>query len=125
MRIEPDVTIRPGTQIKGATAIATRRGRSARTRRCVDCEIGANAVVKRTDATLAVIGAGASVGPFAYLRPGTLLGADGKIGTFVETKNARIGDGTQGAAPQLHRRRRRSARARTSAPARSSPTTTA
>ena len=68
---------------------------------------------------------GASVGPFAYLRPGTLLGADGKIGTFVETKNATIGDGQQGAAPQLHRRHRRSARARTSAPARSPPTTTA
>ena len=61
----------------------------------VDCEIGENAVVKRTDATLAVIGAGASVGPFAYLRPGTYLGADGKIGTFVETKNARIGDGSK------------------------------
>jgi bifunctional UDP-N-acetylglucosamine pyrophosphorylase / glucosamine-1-phosphate N-acetyltransferase len=38
-----------------------------------------------------VIGAGASVGPFAYLRPGTELGEGGKIGTFVETKNAKIG----------------------------------
>jgi bifunctional UDP-N-acetylglucosamine pyrophosphorylase/glucosamine-1-phosphate N-acetyltransferase len=51
--------------------------------------------VKRTDATLAVIGTGASVGPFSYLRPGTYLGADGKIGTFVETKNARIGVGSK------------------------------
>ena len=42
-----------------------------------------------------VIGDGASVGPFAYLRPGTVLGADGKIGTFVETKNATIGDGSK------------------------------
>ena len=41
------------------------------------------------------IGDGASVGPFAYLRPGTLLGARGKIGTFVETKNAQIGDGAK------------------------------
>src|SRR5690606_27242110 len=61
----------------------------------VDCEVGEDAVVRRTDATLAVIGARASVGPFAYLRPGTYLGADGKIGTFVETKNARIGDGSK------------------------------
>lgn len=38
-----------------------------------------------------MIGAGASVGPFAYLRPGSELGAEGKIGTFVETKNAQIG----------------------------------
>lgn len=38
------------------------------------------------------IGPGANVGPFSYLRPGTELGAGGKIGGFVETKNARIGD---------------------------------
>ncbi len=44
------------------------------------------------------------MGPFAYLRPGTMLGADGKIGTFVETKNAKIGDRQQGAAPELRRR---------------------
>ncbi|MFC5790531.1 bifunctional UDP-N-acetylglucosamine diphosphorylase/glucosamine-1-phosphate N-acetyltransferase GlmU [Agromyces tardus] len=94
VRIEPDVTIRPGTQLKGATAIATGAVVGPDTT-LVDCEIGANAVVKRTDATLAVIGEGASVGPFAYLRPGTLLGADGKIGTFVETKNARIGDSSK------------------------------
>ena len=42
-----------------------------------------------------MIGGGASVGPFAYLRPGTQLGIGGKIGTFVETKNAQIGDGAK------------------------------
>jgi bifunctional UDP-N-acetylglucosamine pyrophosphorylase/glucosamine-1-phosphate N-acetyltransferase len=42
-----------------------------------------------------VFGAGASIGPFAYVRPGTELGAHGKIGTFVETKNAKIGEGTK------------------------------
>ncbi|MFC7504197.1 bifunctional UDP-N-acetylglucosamine diphosphorylase/glucosamine-1-phosphate N-acetyltransferase GlmU, partial [Nocardioides sp. GCM10030258] len=60
-----------------------------------DCEIGAGARVVRTHGQLAVIGAGATVGPFAYLRPGTLLGANGKIGTFVETKNAQIGEGAK------------------------------
>ncbi|WP_127794007.1 bifunctional UDP-N-acetylglucosamine diphosphorylase/glucosamine-1-phosphate N-acetyltransferase GlmU [Agromyces sp. LHK192] len=94
VRIEPDVTIRPGTQLKGATTVATGAIVGPDTT-LVDCEIGANAVVKRTDGTLAVIGEGAEVGPFAYLRPGTYLGADGKIGTFVETKNARIGDGSK------------------------------
>ncbi|WP_350349397.1 bifunctional UDP-N-acetylglucosamine diphosphorylase/glucosamine-1-phosphate N-acetyltransferase GlmU [Agromyces sp. G08B096] len=94
VRIEPDVTIRPGTQLKGATAIATGAVVGPDTT-LVDCEIGANAEVKRTDATLAVIGEGASVGPFAYLRPGTVLDASGKIGTFVETKNARIGRGSK------------------------------
>ena len=42
-----------------------------------------------------MIGAGADVGPYARLRPGTTLGAKGKIGTFVETKNAQIGDGAK------------------------------
>ncbi len=51
--------------------------------------------MNRVDATLAVIGDGASVGPFAYLRPGTILGDQGKIGTFVETKNAVIGRGSK------------------------------
>ena len=35
------------------------------------------------------------MGPFAYLRPGTTLGEHGKIGAFVETKNAQIGDGAK------------------------------
>ena len=89
-----DVTILPGTQLKGATAVE-RGATVGPDTTLVDCEVGEGATVKRTDGTLAVIGAGASVGPFAYLRPGTELGADGKIGTFVETKNAKIGVGTK------------------------------
>ncbi|HEY9499842.1 MAG TPA: bifunctional UDP-N-acetylglucosamine diphosphorylase/glucosamine-1-phosphate N-acetyltransferase GlmU [Terrimesophilobacter sp.] len=89
-----DVELLPGTQIKGATKI-DRGAIVGPDTTLVDCEIGENAVVKRTDATLAVIGKGASVGPFAYLRPNTILGEDGKIGTFVETKNSTIGAGTK------------------------------
>ncbi|MDQ3866718.1 MAG: UDP-N-acetylglucosamine diphosphorylase/glucosamine-1-phosphate N-acetyltransferase, partial [Actinomycetota bacterium] len=32
------------------------------------------------------------VGPFAYLRPGTVVAAGAKVGTFVEVKNSRIGE---------------------------------
>lgn len=92
--IEPDVELLPGTQLQGATSIATGAVIGPDTT-LVDCEVGAGATVKRVDATLAVIGAGATVGPWAYLRPGTELGAGGKIGTFVETKNARIGAGSK------------------------------
>ena len=89
-----DVELLPGTQLKGATLI--QRGATVGPdTTLVDCEVGENAVVKRTDATLAVIGAGASVGPFAFLRPGTYLGSDGKIGAFVETKNSTIGAGSK------------------------------
>ncbi|GAB3616486.1 bifunctional UDP-N-acetylglucosamine diphosphorylase/glucosamine-1-phosphate N-acetyltransferase GlmU [Okibacterium endophyticum] len=92
--IARDVTIKPGTQILGATVIAEGAVVGPDTT-LVDCEIGEDAEVKRTDATLAVIGPRASVGPFSYLRPGTHLSEDGKIGTFVETKNARIGAGSK------------------------------
>ncbi|WP_168628131.1 bifunctional UDP-N-acetylglucosamine diphosphorylase/glucosamine-1-phosphate N-acetyltransferase GlmU [Cryobacterium sp. BB307] len=89
-----DVEILPGTQLKGATKVE-RGATIGPDTTLVDCEVGEGATVKRTDGTLAVIGAGASVGPFSYLRPGTYLGAGGKIGTFVETKNATIGENSK------------------------------
>jgi bifunctional UDP-N-acetylglucosamine pyrophosphorylase/glucosamine-1-phosphate N-acetyltransferase len=92
--LNPDVEILPGTQLKGATLVQSGAIIGPDTT-LVDCEVGENAVVKRTDATLSVIGAGATVGPFAYLRPNTNLGVDGKIGAFVETKNSTIGAGSK------------------------------
>jgi bifunctional UDP-N-acetylglucosamine pyrophosphorylase/glucosamine-1-phosphate N-acetyltransferase len=92
--IGEDAEILPGTQLLRATSIASGAIIGPDTT-LVDTEVGENAVVKRTDATLSVIGARASVGPFAYLRPGTYLGEDGKIGTFVETKNSTIGAGSK------------------------------
>jgi bifunctional UDP-N-acetylglucosamine pyrophosphorylase/glucosamine-1-phosphate N-acetyltransferase len=89
-----DVTLLPGTQLHGTTIVgigAVVGPDSTLT----DVEVGAGAHVVRTHGSLAVIGPEARVGPFAYLRPGTYLGADGKIGAFVETKNARIGAGSK------------------------------
>ena len=97
-----DATILPGTQLLGATTIGERATIGPDTT-LTDTEVGAGAEVKRTEALLAVIGAEATVGPFSYLRPGTELGAKGKIGGFVETKNAKIGDGRQGPAPHVCR----------------------
>ena len=92
--LAPDVTLLPGTSLEGATSIATGAVIGPDTT-LVDVEVDEGAHVVRTHATLAVIGPGAEVGPFAYLRPGTRLGAKGKIGAFVETKNAAIGDGAK------------------------------
>ena len=89
--LAPDVTVLPNTHILRATAIAAGATIGPDTS-LVDCEVGEGAIVTRADATLSVIGAGANVGPFAYLRPGTYLGDKGKIGTFVETKNSTIGE---------------------------------
>ena len=93
-KLAADVTVLPHTQILGATVIAAGATVGPDTT-LVDCEVGEDAVVKRTDANLAVIGAGATVGPFSFLRPGTVLGAKGKIGAYVETKNAQIGEGSK------------------------------
>jgi len=94
VELERDVTLLPGTQLHGATVIREGAVVGPDTT-LTDVEVGAGATVTRTVGTLAVVGAGASVGPFALLRPGTDLGAKGKIGTFVETKNAQIGTGSK------------------------------
>src|SRR6478752_77254 len=93
-----DVTILPGTQLLGATVVAEDAVIGPDTT-LKDCEIEVGATVVRTQGVLAVIGDGATVGPFSYLRPGTTLGAGGKIGGFVETKNAQLGAGAK--APHL------------------------
>ncbi|MDR1512770.1 MAG: bifunctional UDP-N-acetylglucosamine diphosphorylase/glucosamine-1-phosphate N-acetyltransferase GlmU [Propionibacteriaceae bacterium] len=92
--LAPDVEIWPDTVLRGATTVAEGAIIGPGTR-LTDVEVGANAQVLRSEATLAVIGPGAVVGPFSYLRPGTELGAAGKIGAFCETKNARLGAGTK------------------------------
>jgi bifunctional UDP-N-acetylglucosamine pyrophosphorylase / glucosamine-1-phosphate N-acetyltransferase len=89
--LAPDVTLKPGVQLHGDTAVAADAVIGPDTT-LTDVRVGAGASAVRTHASGAVLGAGCSVGPFASLRAGTVLGADGKIGTFVETKNARIGD---------------------------------
>jgi bifunctional UDP-N-acetylglucosamine pyrophosphorylase/glucosamine-1-phosphate N-acetyltransferase len=92
--LDRDVTILPGVQLLGATVVGEDAvvGPDSTLK---DCEVGAGARVVRTHAELAVVGEGANVGPFSYLRPGTRLGAKGKIGAFVETKNAQIGTGSK------------------------------
>jgi bifunctional UDP-N-acetylglucosamine pyrophosphorylase/glucosamine-1-phosphate N-acetyltransferase len=89
-----DAVIRPGTQLLGNTRIGGRCLIGPDTT-LTDVTVGEAAVVVRTHGTSSVIGDGAAVGPFAYLRPGTVLGADGKLGAFVETKNATVGAGTK------------------------------
>jgi bifunctional UDP-N-acetylglucosamine pyrophosphorylase/glucosamine-1-phosphate N-acetyltransferase len=78
VEIDADVTIQPFTVLRGRTKIET------------GAEIGANTV-----AIDAHIGRSATIGPFCYLRPGTVLGESSKAGTFVEIKNSRIGDRTK------------------------------
>ena len=92
--IGQDTTVLPGSQLLGATTIGTDAVIGPEVT-LTDTEVGDGAQVTRAVTNLASIGPGATVGPYSYLRPGTRLGAGGKIGGFVETKNADIGDGAK------------------------------
>ncbi|OBK80089.1 bifunctional UDP-N-acetylglucosamine diphosphorylase/glucosamine-1-phosphate N-acetyltransferase GlmU [Mycobacterium sp. 1274761.0] len=89
-----DTVIRPGTQLLGTTRIGGRCEIGPETT-LTDVTVGDAATVVRTHGSASVIGDGATVGPFTYLRPGTVLGDVGKLGAFVETKNATLGTGTK------------------------------
>jgi bifunctional UDP-N-acetylglucosamine pyrophosphorylase/glucosamine-1-phosphate N-acetyltransferase len=92
--VAADVVLQPGTQLQGTTSVESGAVVGPDTT-LVDTRVGAGASVVRAHCVGAVIGPDVSVGPFAYLRPGTRLGAGAKVGTFVETKNASIGDGSK------------------------------
>ncbi|WP_104180088.1 bifunctional UDP-N-acetylglucosamine diphosphorylase/glucosamine-1-phosphate N-acetyltransferase GlmU [Arthrobacter sp. B0490] len=92
--LDEDVTLLPGTHLHGGTSVARDAVVGPGTT-LTDVVIGEGAHVVRTHGSGARIGAGASVGPFTYLRPGTVLGAEGKIGAFYETKNVTIGRGSK------------------------------
>ena len=92
--LAPDVELLPGVQLHGRTTVGP-GARIGPDTTLTDVRVGAGAQVVRTHASSAVVGDGATVGPFAYLRPGTELAADTRIGAFVETKNAQIGTGSK------------------------------
>jgi bifunctional UDP-N-acetylglucosamine pyrophosphorylase/glucosamine-1-phosphate N-acetyltransferase len=78
VELEADATIHPFTVLRGQTRVAA------------GAEVGPHVV-----AIDAEIGRGVLVGPFCYLRPGTVLEANAKAGTFVEIKNSRVGARTK------------------------------
>jgi bifunctional UDP-N-acetylglucosamine pyrophosphorylase/glucosamine-1-phosphate N-acetyltransferase len=94
VEIGADTTIGPGVTLTGATTIGTgcRIGPQAT---IADSRIGDGATVLHAVLDQAEIGTGATVGPFAYLRPGARLEENAKVGTFVEVKNSTIGPGSK------------------------------
>lgn len=89
--LEPDTTVGPNTQLRGRTVL--RRGAVVGPDvTLIDCEVGERATVLKSHCHGATIGAGATVGPFSYLRPGTVLGARSKVGAYVEVKNSSVGE---------------------------------
>ena len=85
-----DVTLKPNVQLHGRTVLeagATIGPDCTLT----DTVVGAGSMLTRTVANQARVGAGVTVGPFAYLRPGTELADQVHIGTYVEIKASDIG----------------------------------
>jgi bifunctional UDP-N-acetylglucosamine pyrophosphorylase/glucosamine-1-phosphate N-acetyltransferase len=92
--IEPDATIAQNTQLHGSTVVR-RDAVVGPDSTVTDCEVGEGASVVRSQATGAVIGKGATVGPFSFLRAGAVLGEGAKVGAYVEVKASTIGAGSK------------------------------
>jgi len=94
VEIEPDSVIEPGTTLRGETRIGRATIIGPHTT-VIDSTIGAEVTAPHSYVTQSEIADRVSIGPFAYLRPGTVVGEGSKVGTFVELKNTRIGRGTK------------------------------
>lgn len=92
--LAPDVTLWPSVELHGATEVAEGASIGPQVT-LTDTTVGVGARISRTVAIQAAIGAQVTVGPFAYLRPGTQLGDDVHVGTYVEIKNSDIGTGSK------------------------------
>lgn len=90
-----DVHIEPNVILEGKVVLGNnvRIGANCQLK---DCEIGDNVIIKPNSLIEdARVGAGAEIGPFARLRPGTVLAENVHIGNFVETKKAVLGKGSK------------------------------
>jgi bifunctional UDP-N-acetylglucosamine pyrophosphorylase/glucosamine-1-phosphate N-acetyltransferase len=92
--IESDAELLPNVQLAGRTSIGA-GSMVGPDCTLTDTEVGPGCILNRTVAVNAVIGTGATVGPFAYLRPGTVLGEGAHVGTYVEIKGSDVGRGTK------------------------------
>jgi bifunctional UDP-N-acetylglucosamine pyrophosphorylase / glucosamine-1-phosphate N-acetyltransferase len=94
VELGPDTVIAPFTSLHGATVVgsASTIGPGST---LIDTKVGDESKLMHAYTNGAVVGDRVSVGPFTYLRPGTVLRDGSKAGTFVEIKNSDVGAGTK------------------------------
>ena len=86
--------ILPGTILRGKTVVGSgcELGPNAMLR---DCTLADNVTVNASQLNESTVDAGASIGPFAYIRPNCHVGANVRVGDFVELKNSTVGEDTK------------------------------
>jgi bifunctional UDP-N-acetylglucosamine pyrophosphorylase/glucosamine-1-phosphate N-acetyltransferase len=94
VKIAADAVIEPFTTLRGSTEIGAHSVIGPLTT-AIDTKVGEGSTVVQSYIAGAEIGDQVSVGPFAYLRRGTVLHDGSKAGTFVEIKNSDIGRGSK------------------------------
>jgi bifunctional UDP-N-acetylglucosamine pyrophosphorylase/glucosamine-1-phosphate N-acetyltransferase len=94
VEIAADATIEPGCFLRGSTEVGARAVIGPSTT-LIDSRLGELVTAPHSYLVECEVADGASVGPFAYIRPGTRLGAESKAGAFVEIKNSEVGPGTK------------------------------
>lgn len=94
VEIGQDTVIEPGCIIEGNTSIGENCliGYNTKIR---NCKVGNSVAIESSMLIDSQIDEGCHIGPFAYIRPNSHIGAKVKIGDFVEIKNATIGEGTK------------------------------
>lgn len=92
--IGSDTVLYPGTILNGHTVIGEDCIIGPNTE-IVDSTIGHGSTVRQSILSEAEVGAEGNIGPFAYLRPGTKLSDQVKVGDFVELKNVTVGQGSK------------------------------
>lgn len=94
VQIERGVTIGPCVVIRGGTFIGENTVIDQNSR-IENSFIGKNVHIMSSYVLDSKVGDHSKIGPFAYIRPGSVIGEDCKIGDFVEVKNSNIGNGTK------------------------------
>src|SRR3954470_10065170 len=94
VRIAPDTTIANGVTLKGGTSIGAACTIGPQTT-IVDSDVGDVTTILHSYLTDCTVAEGATIGPFAYLRPEANIGDGAKIGTFVEVKKSNVGAGAK------------------------------
>ncbi|MGI6038016.1 MAG: bifunctional UDP-N-acetylglucosamine diphosphorylase/glucosamine-1-phosphate N-acetyltransferase GlmU [Limnochordia bacterium] len=94
VEIGPDTILYPGVILEGNTTIGEESLIGPRVR-IVDSRLGSGVQVSESTLMECRVGDGATIGPYAYIRPGSDIGPQAKVGDFVELKNCQLGAGSK------------------------------